>query len=274
MAKQAAPEAGIRTLRVEAPSRSFMDHVLVTLVGEGPYILIDSGYEEGAGKVLPWVAENSGSGPEVLLLTHHHYDHLGCAEAIVDATGARVYAHPVEIELMAERAPGLKPLPLEDGEKVQVGGIELEAFLTPGHSPGHLAFWWRERGVLFGGDNVLMPNSTWVGPPRGNLIHYLQTLEKIRALAPRVIFPGHGPLVADPAGRVEALLRHRARRERQVLTALSGGMETPEEMAQQIYRGLEERVIRIGTTMLTAHLEKLIEEGRVENREGKYLLSA
>jgi hypothetical protein len=80
--------------------------------------------------------------------------------------------------------------------------------------------------------------------------------------------------VADPAGRIEALLRHRARRERQVLTALLGGMETPEEMAQQIYRGLEERVIRIGTTMLIAHLEKLIEEGRVEIREGKYLLGA
>ncbi len=251
-----------------------MDHVLVTLVGEGPHILIDSGYEEGIEKVRPWVMENSGGGPEVLLLTHHHYDHLGGGEAIVEATGARVYAHPVEIELMKERAPGLEPVPLEDGEKIQVGGVELEVFLTPGHSPGHLAFWWKERDILFGGDNVLMPNSTWVGPPRGNLTHYLETLEKIRTLAPRVIFPGHGPPVTDPAGRIEALLRHRAQRETQVLTALSEGLETPEEMAQRIYRGMEERVIQIGTTMIIAHLEKLVEDGRVENREGKYALDA
>ena len=46
----------------------------------------------------------------------------------------------------------------------------------------------------------------------------------------------------------------------------------PEEMAQRIYRGMEERVIQIGTTMIIAHLEKLVEDGRVENREGKYVL--
>lgn len=274
MAKQEAQEAGVRTLRVKAPPRSFMDHVLVTLVGEGPHLLIDSGYEEGSEKVIPWVMEWCARGLEVLLLTHHHYDHLGGAEAIEEATEARVYAHPVEIELMKERASGLNPLPIEDGEIIQAGGIELEAFLTPGHSPGHLAFWWKERGILFGGDNVLMPNSTWVGPPRGNLTHYLKTLEKIRELAPRVIFPGHGPPVTDPVGRIEILLRHRAQREKQILTSLSDGLATPEEMAQRIYRGTEERVIQIGTTMVIAHLEKLVEEGRVENREGNYVLGA
>lgn len=272
MARQEPQETGVRTLRVEAPPRSFMDHVLVTLVGEGPYLLIDSGYEEGTGKVIPWVKENSGGGPEALLLTHHHYDHLGGAEALVAATGARVYAHPMEIELMEERTPGLQPIPLEDGAKLRVGDIEFEAILTPGHSPGHLAFWWAERGILFGGDNVLMPNSTWVGPPRGNLARYLETLERTKALGPRVIFPGHGPPVTDPAARIDALLRHRERREMEVLAALSEGMATPGEMAQRIYRGMEERVIQIGTTMVMAHLEKLVEEGRVEEEDGKYIL--
>lgn len=274
MAEYVPQEAGIRTLRVEAPPGSHMDHVLVTLVGEGPYILIDSGYKEGTEKVLTWLGQNSGGELDTLLLTHHHRDHLGGAEAIVSATGAKAHAHPIEIELMKECAPGLTPLPLEGGGKIRVGDIELEAFFTPGHSPGHLAFWWRERGVLFGGDNVLMPITTWVGPPLGSLRVYLQTLEKVRDLSPRVIFPGHGPPVTDPGGRVEALLRHRAQRERQVLAALSDGLETPEEMAQRIYRGMGEKVIQIGATMLTAHLEKLAEEGRVESEEGKYILSA
>lgn len=274
MTQDDSHEAGIRTLRIEAPAGSHMDHVLAILVGEGPYLLIDSGYKEGTEKVLAWLEENTGGALDTFLLTHHHHDHLGGAEAVAAATGARVYAHPVEIELMKERAPGLNPLPLEDGEIVRVGDIELEAFLTPGHSPGHLAFWWRERGVLFGGDNVLMPNSTWVGPPRGNLNEYLRTLGKIRDLAPRVIFPGHGPPVTDPAGRIETLLRHRAQRERQVLAALSDGLETHEEMARRIYRGQGEKIIRIGGTMILAHLEKLAEEGRVESKEGKYILSA
>ena len=86
MAKNVPQEAGIRTLRVEAPLGSHMDHVLVTLVGAGPYILIDSGYKEGTDKVLTWLGENSGGELDTLLLTHHHRDHLGGAEAIVSAT--------------------------------------------------------------------------------------------------------------------------------------------------------------------------------------------
>lgn len=250
-----------------------MDHALITLIDQGPVILIDSGYAEGKERALEWLRNQTGGNLDFLLLTHHHHDHLGGAEAILAATGATAYAHPVEIELMKERAPDISPNPLEDGEKVHAGDVELEAFLTPGHSPGHLGFWWKERGILFGGDNVLMPNTTWVGPPRGNLRVYLETLEKIRVLAPRIIFPGHGPPVTDPAGRIEALIRHRAQRERQVLSALEDGLNTPEQMAERIYRGLGEKVKQMGATMLTAHLEKLIEEERVKMDEDRFLLT-
>ena len=266
-------EDGVRTLRVASPPGSHMKHVLVTLVGEGPYILIDAGYPERADEVVSWVKEETGGSLDALLLTHHHHDHLGGAEAIAAATGAASWAHPVEIELMKECAPSLAPAPLEDGGIVRLGDIELKAVLTPGHSPGHLAFWWEERSILFGGDNVLMETSTWVGPPRGSLRGYLESLEVERALAPRVIYSSHGTPVKDPQGRIEALLRHRDKREGQVLKALSGGVDTPEEMAASIYRGLGEKTMRIGTAMLAGHLEKLIEEGRVRREGERYFLA-
>jgi glyoxylase-like metal-dependent hydrolase (beta-lactamase superfamily II) len=261
-------EEGVRVLRVESPPSAYMDHVQVILVGEGPFALVDAGYAERGGFVAGWAAERTRGGLKALLLTHHHLDHFGGAEALAAATGAACRAHPREIALMGERAPSLDIDALGDGDIFRAGGIELEAVLTPGHSPGHLAFWWRERGVLFGGDIVLMETSTWVGPPLGSLSAYLDSLERVRDLAPRVIYPGHGPPVVDPAGRVEALLTHRARREAQVLEALGEGLDTPEGMAGRIYRGMKEETIRIGATMIAGHLEKLIEEGRAR-REGE-----
>jgi ribonuclease/clavin/mitogillin len=266
-------EDGVRTLRVDSPPGSHMKNVLVTLVGEGPYILIDTGYPECANEVVAWVASETGGSLDALLLTHHHQDHLGGAEAIVAVTGAATWAHPIEIELMKERAPSLTPAPLEDKEIVRLGEVEFKAVFTPGHSPGHLAFWWEARRILFGGDNVLMETSTWVGPPRGNLRDFLASLEVERALAPRVIYSGHGPPVEDPVGRIDALLHHRTRREGQVLEALAAGVETPEEMAASIYRGVGEKTMRIGTAMLAGHLEKLIEEGRVRRDGVRYLLA-
>jgi len=265
-------EEGVRTLRVPSPPGSHMKNVLVTLVGEGPYILIDTGYPESVDEVVAWVREETGGSLDALLLTHHHHDHLGGAEGVVAATGAATWAHPVEIELMKERAPALAPAPLDDGEIVRLGEIELKVVLTPGHSPGHLSFWWQEKKILFGGDNVLMETSTWVGPPRGSLREYLASLEVERALAPRVIYPGHGSPIKDPEGRIEGLVRHRARREGQVLDALATGVDTPEEMAASIYKGLGEKTMKIGAAMLAGHLEKLIEEGRARREGERYLL--
>lgn len=262
----------ICTLRINSPSGSMMDHVLVTLVGEGPYILIDAGYPEAKEEVCDWIARKAGGSVHALLLTHHHHDHLGGAEAIVADTGAPCFAHPVEAELIKERAPALSPVHLQDGEIFTAGEVRFKTLLTPGHSPGHLAFWWAERKILFGGDNVLLPSSTWIGPPLGNLKAYLRSLEEVRELAPRIIFPGHGPPIENPAERIDFLIRHRVQREGQVLDALAEGLNTPVKMAEKIYRDFGKKIIKIGAGMLTAHLEKLIEDGRVRKKGEKYLL--
>lgn len=265
------PEKGVCILRLESPPGSFMDHVNVILAGGE--VMIDAGYPEEGERTLAWAKKTAGAGLAALLLTHHHHDHLGGAEALFRETGVECYAHPAEIELIKESAPDLSPLPLAGGEKIRAGGIGLEALLTPGHSPGHLAFWWAERGILFGGDMVLMTTSTWVGPPLGNLEDYLASLERVRDLAPRVIYPGHGPPVEDPAGRAEVLLRHRAQREVQILQSLSEGYDTPQRIAERIYAGLGERTISIGAKMVISHLEKLAGEGAVRREGERYVLA-
>ncbi|MBI2177824.1 MAG: MBL fold metallo-hydrolase [Candidatus Tectomicrobia bacterium] len=260
----------IRTRRIPAPPGLYMDHVNVTLLGPSPLALLDSAYAETTVTLLEWLREAAPEGLDTLILTHFHRDHLGGAAAVCEATGARACAHPIEIPLMKERQPSLVLEPVEEGTKLRFGKMEVEALLTPGHSPGHLSFWWAEERVLFGGDNVLLPTTTSISPPLGCLSDYLRTLQRILALEPRVIYPGHGSPVRDPGGRIRALLAHRAQREEQVLAALAKGPETPAGIAEDIYRGLGEARIRMGTSMVRSHLEKLAEEGKVRDEEGRF----
>lgn len=73
-----------------------------------------------------------------------------------------------------------------------------------------------------------------------------------------------------PAERAALLLRHRKRREEQVLGLLGAGVANLAEMARTLYRDLDARRLRAAERMVTGHLEKLREEGKVvARREGE-----
>ena len=272
MSSEPAHDNLIRIRRIPAPPGLFMDHVNVILIGRKPLALLDSAYAETADELAAWLREVATHGLDMLILTHFHRDHLGGAAAVCQATGAKVYAHPIEIPLMKGRQPSLEINPIEEGARLRFEEMELEALLTPGHSPGHLSFWWAEERILLGGDNVLLPTTTSIQPPFGRLLDYQRTLERILALDPRIIYPGHGSPVRDPVGRIRALLEHRAQREAQILEHLSRGMDTPDLIARQIYPDLEERRRGMAAQMVRSQLQKLIEEGKVREEEGRYRL--
>ena len=56
-----------------------------------------------------------------------------------------------------------------------------------------------------------------------DLHHYMQSLAVIQALKPTCIYPGHGPVVSDPATHVQMYVDHRNEREKQILSALASG---------------------------------------------------
>ena len=263
----------IQTHRLEAPPGSFMTHVMVILIGDGPYILFDAGYPECVPEMLSWVAARAGDALQKLVLTHHHFDHAGGAKAACERFGVRAHAHPLEMDLLKEEQPGLAVSPLEEGETIALGEIRLEAILTPGHSPGHLSFWWEAERILLGGDNILLPSTTAVVAPKGNLAAYLQSLERVKKLAPRLIYPGHGPVIEDPVGRIDALLEHRRMRDAQFLEALGAGHDTPARIAALIYRDLPERQRNLGARMIALHLARFVESGEVAFANERYSLT-
>ena len=83
------------------------------------------------------------------------------------------------------------------GDAIALGGREITALHTPGHSPGHLCFWEPERGYLFTGD-LVYKDTLFAYYPSTDPKAYLRSLEKIAALPVKRVFPAHHTLDIQP----------------------------------------------------------------------------
>jgi ribonuclease/clavin/mitogillin len=260
--------------RLALPSRTLppFDHTnsyVIAAAGEG--LLVDLGADDPAVlAVLPQVLAALGvSAVHALLLTHTHPDHCAGAEAFQRRFGVPVYVHPSE----QQRLP-FQTQPLGDDQKVALGDLDVRALHTPGHSPGHLAFWLPWAEVVLVGDLLAAQGSTWVGVPEGDVAAYLASLARLSALPSRLLAPGHGEIVRDPAQRLAEVRQHRLEREAQVLAALGAEALTPSELRTRVYPELHPKahpeLAEMAERSLQAHLDKLQDEGRVVARAGRY----
>ncbi len=197
-----------------------------------------------------------GAAVGAVLLTHGHIDHAEGAERFAREQQARLLRYPE----------------LTDGDEIHVGGLTLQAIFTPGHAPDHLSFWLAEDRVLFTGDLILGRGSSMVTYPEGDVAAYLRSLERVAALQPRLLFPGHWDPVQDAAGKIAEYRAHRQQREDLVVAALAEGPGTPDELTRRVYRPelAENPALAQGAEMtLRAHLRKLVQEGRAVEGEGE-----
>jgi glyoxylase-like metal-dependent hydrolase (beta-lactamase superfamily II) len=134
----------------------------------------------------------------------------------------------------------------------------LRAVAVPGHADDHLAF--VAGRACFTGDAVLGEGSVFV---TGRLGAYLEALERLRALELEVICPGHGPPVWDPDAKLGEYLSHRRDRERKLLAALDAGLRSRDELLDAAWADAPGALRPAAAATLSAHLEKLREEGRL-----------
>jgi glyoxylase-like metal-dependent hydrolase (beta-lactamase superfamily II) len=184
----------------------------------------------------------------VVLVTHSHPDHLPLAERLARPHRASVLRYPE----------------LGDGDVVRAGNLNLVAVHTPGHSADHLCFWLAEDRALFTGDLVLGRGSSMVTYPEGNVAAYLRSLEKVAALGPKLLFPGHWDPVTDALGKIDEYRTHRLEREAQVLAEVRRSHGTARELTQRVY-GPEvgEDLMAAAEMTMRAHLVKLVDDGLV-----------
>ena len=240
------------------------------------WVLIDTA-TAGQGRRIREAAETLfgvGARPAAILLTHVHPDHAGSALELARAWDCAVYLHPDELELAIARnlatvaryanpldrgiiLPLLRLFPrrwieammaresLEavvrtfEPETAPPGLPEWTSITTPGHSPGHTAFFRRNDRVLIAGDAlltvdagsiggvlswILRPNKPQVCEPpwytNWNRNQVMASASAVVRLQPQVLATGHGrPLSGDAAA---AALRAFARRHGLKLVNASG----------------------------------------------------
>jgi glyoxylase-like metal-dependent hydrolase (beta-lactamase superfamily II) len=127
-------------------------------------------------------------------------------------------------------------------------------------------------GALLAGDMVSTLSTIVIDPPEGDMARYLGSLERLRALGPRTVYPAHGPPAPDGPAKLAEYLAHRREREEKVLAALASP-GTLAEVTARAYDDTPPAVHPIAERSCLASLEKLRAEGRAREDRGRWRLA-
>jgi glyoxylase-like metal-dependent hydrolase (beta-lactamase superfamily II) len=283
-------------MKIETVDLGFMDteEIIASflLTGEGSTAIIETGPTTCIENLIRGL-EDRGVAPEdveKVFLTHVHLDHAGAsgnlAELLPNATfyvheigyphlvdpstlvksATRIYGEESMEEMWGEvRAVSEDRLEkLEGGEEIEAAGGVLVAHYTPGHAYHHLAFYEPESGALFAGDvaGVRLPGQSYIKPPTPppeiDIEAWKESIEAIRKLGPKALYPTH-------FGSYEDTERHLSELEQRLQEWL---LFIEERMDEELSReGIIEEFSVMGD-------EELLQEGGSPEKSERYQLAA
>lgn len=160
-----------------------MLNIIQLPVLENNYIYLVNEPESGAtavidpaisGPVLELLAQKNWS-LQLILNTHHHWDHIGANLELKQATGCKIAASAID----HDRIPAVD-ISLKEGDILTLGATTLEVIETPGHTLGHIVFYCKTSNALFCGDTLFA-----MGCGRlfeGSAEQLWQSLQKLKSL--------------------------------------------------------------------------------------------
>ena len=224
---------GIYRVVADNPGPMTLTGTNTYLVGSDPCWVVDPGPDDPEHVERVRVLADDRGGIGGVLLTHSHGDHSGAVEAL-----------------------GIELTEPVDGQSIG----PMVAVATPGHAADHHVFM-TGSGACLAGDLVLGFGSSFVPPDGGSLAAYMESLRKVRGLAPTLICPGHGPWVTDPEAKLAEYVEHRESRERGLVEALESGERSRMVLLDRVWSDVPEQLRPAAAIVMEAHLEKLRAEG-------------
>jgi hydroxyacylglutathione hydrolase len=199
---------------------------------DGSLILIDAGIQPNGKKILDYLATKMSRKPsdvKTLVLTHCHPDHIRGAAAIKRTTGSKVEVHELDADYVSGKSkypsPGgavgvmfsiLSPFfrvsPVEPDVRLKDGDAagRLTVIHSPGHTPGSISLYDKDRKILFVGDTARFLKGKLEGPPpqfTPDMAGAKRSMEKLSKLDFDVLLSGHGePLDSKDAPKMLAEL--------------------------------------------------------------------
>jgi glyoxylase-like metal-dependent hydrolase (beta-lactamase superfamily II) len=252
-------------LRIVAPNPGPMtlEGTNTYLVGRDPAYVIDPGpaLDSHVEAVLAAGAERGGIAG--ILLTHSHSDHSAAVPAleapllwgeVSDAYEGNLTPAPVVL-------PGRPTGAVGQDSSGEVGPFAVVR--TPGHATDHSCFVLGD--VCFCGDLVLGHGSAIVPPAAmgGSLRDYMASLERVSRLGARLLCPGHGPWITEPAPKLAEYAAHREDRGRKLVAAIDRGERDRERLLDAAWGDVPLPMRPAAALAMQAHLEELDAEGRL-----------
>jgi glyoxylase-like metal-dependent hydrolase (beta-lactamase superfamily II)/8-oxo-dGTP pyrophosphatase MutT (NUDIX family) len=253
---------GIYIVPLETDTILPATHTNCIIVGEKELLVIDPGSKDPEQQAF---LNNQldrlkalGSTVKAVVLTHSHRDHVEGVEAVRSRYGVPVWAHEKcdeEVSFSVDRH-------IEDNEVLELPGDpgwRLRALYTPGHDPGHLAFYEETTRTILCGDMIANPGTIVVSESfGGNMQDFMDSLARLIAIedATRVV-PSHGRFEKNPQEAIRKHLDHRLWREEKIRTAYEGGATTLKELLAAAYDDASAAAMPIAEHALKAHLARL-----------------
>ncbi|MGE3608439.1 MAG: MBL fold metallo-hydrolase [Bacteriovoracaceae bacterium] len=236
------------------------------LIGDSTKVLLDPSPKDES-EYQKFKNTLSLFGVDKIMLTHHHPDHHQYSVELAQELNLPILIGQDSFtrlnKLNQDYFKNVQIQFLKEGDVVTSWlGRKVVVYEVPGHDEGHLALAAEDMSWFIAGDLFQGVGTVVVGGDEGDMKKYCETLQKVIALAPKVIYPSHG-IGLGGVVILEKTLEHRKVRENQILTLHQEG-KSEQEILELIYRDVDKKLWPYALENIKKHMEKLRAEGFIK----------